>query len=73
MFDLARALKRALEREASLLWNLKEVLVALDESAAGPTVAILPRFQIERIEAAIEQSEEEIEGIQAAINDLSSG
>lgn len=60
MFDPYSALARSLEREAALLWNLKELLTALDESGIGPTSKLLPRWQLERIEVAIDSSEEEV-------------
>lgn len=68
--DFEVALRRAIDREQSLLWNLKEVLVALDESAVGPTVAILPRFQVDRIEAAIESSEDELAMLHRALAEV---
>lgn len=65
--DIGVALSRALEREQALCWNLKELLVALDESAVGPTSNLLPRWQLERIEAAIETSEDEITMLTSAL------
>jgi uncharacterized protein (DUF342 family) len=65
--DLEVALRRAVEREESLLWNLKELLVSLDESTIGPAVNIIPRWQLERIENAIESSEEEVEMLHEAL------
>lgn len=67
--DLGVALGRALERETTLCWNLKELLVALDESAIGPTSKLLPRWQLERIEAAIETSEDEVKMLTIALED----
>lgn len=68
--DPYAALRRSLEREQNLCWNLKELLVALDESAIGPTSKLLPRWQIERIEASISTSEDEIEMLTAALVDV---
>ena len=65
--DLEVTLRRAVEREESLLWNLKELLVSLDESTIGPAVNIIPRWQLERIENAIESSEEEVEMLHEAL------
>jgi hypothetical protein len=65
--DLEVALRRGVEREESLLWNLKELLVSLDESTIGPAVNIIPRWQLERIENAIESSEEEVEMLHEAL------
>lgn len=73
MFDPYTVLSRCLEREESLLWNLKELLVSLDQSSIGPASSILPRWQLERIEEAIERSEEEIEMLTEALADLDEG
>jgi hypothetical protein len=70
MFEPYTVLKRALEREEALLWNLRELLVSLDQSGVGPASAILPRWQLERIEAAIAASEEEMEMLSAALEEL---
>ena len=66
--NLEVALRRSIEREATTLWCLKELVVALDESAIGPAVKIIPRWQLERIEGAIESSEEEIAMLQMALD-----
>jgi len=70
LFEPYAALSRCLEREESLLWNLKELLVSLDQSAVGPAAAILPRWQLERIEAAISMSEDEVEMLTDALEQL---
>lgn len=67
--DPYAVLKRALEREARLLWNLKELLASLDTSTVGPASNLLPRWQIERIEDAIASSEEEVEMLDRALDD----
>lgn len=69
-FDPYQVLARAVEREEALLWNLKELLVSLDEGGIGPASRLLPRWQIERIEAAIETSEEEIALLHDALEEL---
>lgn len=71
--DLEVALRRSVAREESLLWNLKELLVSLDESAIGPTVKIVPRWQLERIERAVESSEEELEMLHEALAAIDDG
>lgn len=68
VLDPLQALHRTLEREASLLWNLKELMGSIDESSIGPATRLLPRWQIERIEAAIEASEEELEMLNNALS-----
>lgn len=70
MFNPYMALKRALEREESLLRNLKELLVSLDEAAVGPASKIIPRWQLERIEDAIAVSEEEVWMLNSALEEL---
>jgi hypothetical protein len=70
MFDPYTVLSRSLEREESLLWNLRELLISLDQSSGGPASAILPRWQLERIEIAIECSEKEIESLTEVLASL---
>ena len=73
MFDPYIALARTLEREEALLWNLKELLVSIDESGVGPASKLIPRWQLERIESTIESSEEEIEMITEVLEHLDEG
>jgi hypothetical protein len=70
IFNPYLALKRCLEREDRLRWQLKEVLASLDESAIGPATSILPRYQIEQMESAIDNSETETTAIDAALAEL---
>lgn len=69
-FDPYAVLSRALEREEALLWNLKELLIAVDSSGVGPASRIIPKWQLDRIEATIESSEEEIEMLTEALDSL---
>ena len=70
MFDPYAVLARALEREQALLWNLKELLASIDSSSIGPAVRLLPRWQIERVELAIDTSEEELRMLDEVLGDM---
>lgn len=69
-FDAYTVLARALEREEALLWNLKELLISLDQSSLGPASHILPGWQLRRIEEVIESSEEEVGMLNKTLEDL---
>lgn len=69
-FDPYSVLARSLERESALLSNLREVVTALDESPLGPAVKFLPQWQLEKIEASIEASEDETQFLYEALAEL---
>lgn len=70
MFDPYAALARTLEREAALLLNLRELLFCVDTSEVGPASSVIPRWQLERIESAIEMSEEETALLEPVLQNL---
>jgi len=67
------ALARALEREETLLRVLKELLISIDSSSVGPAARLLPKWQIEQAEDAIEASEEELQMLGDIIAEIDEG